>query len=205
MKKKDAFSRYASVVIASLAVATSLVAQLSLVEINRELLLSAGAAILGAGAAGLYVWAALRLRERIRERNRPRVFISYCDQDADFVLRLQSALIEHGTVPIVDRLELRVGDDIRKAVEELIETADYFIHVASACSAESASSKVELEYAQNHSKRILPIIIEGGALPESLDGVFYADFRESFESGVAALDRSLPKKRRSSTESADAA
>lgn len=124
-------------------------------------------------------------------RNRPTIFISYTHADAEFVAELVTDLRRMHTQPIVDRLEMRVGEDIRTAVDNMIDKADYFLFVASENSAKSDWAKKELEQALVRKKHVLPVVLNREGVPESLSGIFYADFSKEYEKGLAQLEKSI--------------
>ena len=69
--------------------------------------------------------------------NRTRVFVCYAHADSDFVIALADGLKSLNAVPLIDRFELNVGDDIRTAVDNMIDRADCFIFVVSEASSKS--------------------------------------------------------------------
>ncbi len=137
-----------------------------------------------AGAAIAYAFA---MAAKMVSRALPSVFISYSHEDTDFVDQLSEALREVDVNPIVDRLELKVGDDIRSAVDNMIDRSDYFLFVISSNSAKSDWAKKEIEQATKREKTILPIVLDIDAIPESLSGVYYADFTGEFLDGMTQL------------------
>lgn len=182
---------YFSSFIAVIAVLVSLASVISLVEIDKNLIIQAGAALAGAGVSVIYALILIRVRQRIRERNRPRVFISYSHQDLEFVNKLKNDLEDIGVIPLIDRLELRVGDNIKQAVDRMIDRCDYVIYVSSENTKNSSWSNKEIEQAVKREKKILPVLLSDGTLPEVLNGVYYADFTETYEHGISALERTL--------------
>ena len=148
-----------------------------------------------ASVAGATLAYAMARAYKLASRNLPAVFISYSHQDSQFAEKLAKALEAIDVEPIVDRLELTVGDDIRSAVDEMIDRSDYFLYVISKNSANSNWAKKEIEQATKRDKRILPVVLDVDAVPESLSGVYYADFTGDFESGIAQLEKTLQRRR----------
>ena len=92
---------------------------------------------------------------------------------------------------LVDQLELKVGDDIKGAVDNMIDSADSIIFVISKHSAASNWAKKELDQAFFRKKKILPIVLDKEAVPEILSGVYYADLTEDPKAGFEQLRRSF--------------
>ncbi len=147
------------------------------------------AALMGAGLAVALAQIMYGLR------NRRSVFLSYAHQDTDFAMKLVDDLRKMNVEPIVDRLELKVGEDIRTAVDRMMEEADYFLFVVSDNSMKSDWTKKELEQAIARKKGVLPVVLNPKALPESLSGVFYADFSKEYEQGLFQLRKTFRRTR----------
>ena len=124
-------------------------------------------------------------------RTRRTVFISYTHQDADFVMKLAEDLKRMNLEPLIDRLELQVGDNIRQAVDEMIDKSDYFLFVVSENSMKSTWAKKELEQAMSRKKKVLPIVLHAPSVPQELSGVFYANFSEGYETGIGQLQKTF--------------
>ena len=186
---------YLSSFVAIIAVLVSLFSVTSLVKIDKDLIFQAGASLSGAGVAVVYALILIRIRQRIRERSKPRVFISYSHQDLEFVNKLKNDLENIGVVPLIDKLELRVGDNIKQAVDRMIDRCDYVIYVSSENTKNSSWSNKEIEQAFERDKKILPVVLSDGTLPEILNGVYYADFTGNYEHGISALERTFSGKK----------
>jgi hypothetical protein len=133
---------------------------------------------------------------KFASRKEPVVFISYAHKDADFVRKLVDELQKMDVCPLFDQFELKVGDDIRIAVDNMIDRSDYFAFIISTNSVESSWAKKEIEQAMKRDKRILPVVIDLNSVPEELSGIYYADFSKDFETGMAQLRKTLqPNKR----------
>lgn len=185
--------REPSIALAVAAAIVSIASVLLTLELDRQLLIGAASAVAGSIVAVIYSYFLIRVLQRIRERTRKRVFIAYNHKDSDFVLKLADDMRSIGVNPVVDRFELRVGDDIRGAVDKMIDTCDFFVFVASESTKDSPWAKNEVEQAVKRGKKILPVMLKQKALPESLSGVYYADFSASYEQGFEALARTFGK------------
>jgi len=149
-----------------------------------------------ASITGAAVAYAAALAMKTVSRQAPSVFISYSHQDTAFTDKLAKSLKDADVDPIVDRLELNVGDDIRSAVDDMIDRSDYFLCVISKNSAKSDWAKKEIEQAVRRGKRILPLVLDADAIPEPLSGVYYADFTNEFDAGLAQLLKTLQRSKR---------
>lgn len=180
------------VALAVAAVASIATMSYVVLETSKALPLISGSLASVVGGAIAY---ALAMAYKAASREVPAVFISYSHEDAEFAGKVSKALAELDVEPILDRLELKVGDDIKAAVDEMIGRSDYFLFIISGNSANSDWAKKEMEQAIEREKRILPVVLDAEAIPEPLSGIYYADFTGEFEAGVDQLKRTLLRKR----------
>jgi TIR domain len=117
----------------------------------------------------------------------PQVFISYERSDHDFARQLAAELAEIGARPILDRDALRVGDNVSTTLNKLIGSSDYIVLIASEASRSSQWVETELKEALKLGKRVLPVLTNADALPPELRDVYYADFTENRQQGLAEL------------------
>ena len=108
-------------------------------------------------------------------------------------------------IPLIDRLELRVGDNIKQAVDRMIDRCDYVIYVSSENTKNSSWSNKEIEQAVKRDKKVLPVVLSDGTLPEILNGVYYADFTETYEHGISALERTFSGKKTAQNKETESA
>lgn len=125
-------------------------------------------------------------------RNKPRVFISYSSQDKSFVDKLYDDLRPFKIFVWYDRWEIAVGDSIVDKISEGLETSVTLIIVLSQASVSSRWVKEELNTIimrrmSDSDIRILPVLIESCEIPSLLKHIRYADFRDSYEEGLANL------------------
>ena len=187
------FMRNISLVAPAVAALASIAAMSYFVlETSKALPLVSGTLASVVGGAIAY---ALAMAYKAASREVPAVFISYSHGDAEFAGKVSKALADLDVEPILDRLELKVGDDIRAAVDEMIDRSDYFLFIISGNSANSDWAKKEMEQAIKREKRILPVVLDAEAIPEPLSGIYYADFTGDFEAGIDQLKRTLQGKR----------
>ena len=124
-------------------------------------------------------------------RSKKIIFVSYTHSDSDFVNELIEKLSDLNVRFLVDRLELKVGDNIKSAVDNMIDSSDSIIFVVSKSSTESNWAQKELEQALSRKKKLLPVVLDRDAIPEPLSGLYYADFSESPEVGFEQLRKTL--------------
>lgn len=124
------------------------------------------------------------------------VFISYSRTDHDFVDRLAKNLVSERFHVWLDRWEMKVGDSLIDRIQSAIKSSDYLCVVLSKASVSSDWCKKELNSAlmrELEEKRVvvLPVLLEDCEIPFFLKEKFYADFRNSFQSGFQDLRNAL--------------
>jgi len=85
----------------------------------------------------------------------PKVFLAYVQEDTAAVDRLFRALDEHAFAPWMDRRKLLPGQNWPRAIEEAIETSDFFL----ACYSQNSVGKkggfqAEIRYALECARRV---------------------------------------------------
>lgn len=194
MKKIDkAFHLVKKELIVALALAASLVSLFSLmvVLLPKDAFAVAGGVVTSVGGA---VIAYLVIRSLKFIRSKKTIFVSYTHADSEFVNQLIEELSDLNVRFLVDRIELHVGDDIKTAVDSMIDAADSIIFVVSMASSDSKWSKNELEQAMSRKKKILPVVLNADAIPIALSGLYYADFSTERAVGFAQLRKTLGRK-----------
>jgi isopentenyl diphosphate isomerase/L-lactate dehydrogenase-like FMN-dependent dehydrogenase len=193
MKLSRLFHNNIGLVIAVGGVAISAYLLSSQLNPSKDLLIKYGATIAGALVGVINTYIIIRIFQRISERGKKRVFISYNHQDSEFAMKLADSLKEIGVKPVMDRLELRVGDDIQSAIDKMIESSEFVIIIASANSQKSDWMYKESLQALKRQKKILPVALDPSAIPDDLKGIFYADFSKDYDAGIEQLTKSFPK------------
>lgn len=99
-----------------------------------------------------------------------RFFISHNSADKDYARRLAAALEVHGVQVWFDEWDIKVGESIPEAVSAGLDNADQFVLLWSANAAKSAWVAAEMnatigKWLSERSKRILPIQLDGTAMP----------------------------------------
>ena len=126
------------------------------------------------------------------------VFISYSHSDEEFVDKFAAHLVKQNTHVWVDTWNLNVGDSILTKVQEAIEESSALLVVLSKASVESEWCKKELNSGlmrelEEKKVIVLPVLIEDCKIPLFLREKMYADFRTSFDKGLALVVDSLAK------------
>jgi hypothetical protein len=123
---------------------------------------------------------ALATERRIIGTSRASVFISYAHEDQEFVLALVEALLRHKLDVRYDRVVLRVGDSLIRAIAREIKDGDFLIAVVSPASIQSEWCQTEVALARTdgiNQKRakVLPVRLRGAPMPEMLGDTLWAD------------------------------
>lgn len=118
-----------------------------------------------------------------------KVFISHSSKDKAFVRRLVGDLKAESVSIWIDEVELKVGDSLHQAIERGIQKSSWLILVLSHNSVESPWFQQELNaaFALELSRQkvfILPVVIDECDIPLFLRDKVYADFRNSYDTGL---------------------
>jgi TIR domain len=124
------------------------------------------------------------------------IFISYSHKDKEFVDRLLKDLSAENVRAWLDEAEINPGDSIMRKIENGLSEVDYVGIILSNNSVESEWVRKEMDMGLISSLGkqkigIVPIVIEDCEVPLSLRDLYWADFRQSYENGLAKLMRTL--------------
>ena len=131
---------------------------------------------------------------RVSDDSPIQVFVSHCRRDLSFARRLIEDL--NGRVENlkcwIDELELQPSDPFPEKIAAALRSADYVVVVLSEAAVRSRWVLAELNTAlernlSGDSTTVVPVVIESCDIPELLRSRIYADFRESYESGLNQL------------------
>jgi hypothetical protein len=130
------------------------------------------------------------------------VFVSYSHKDRRFVRKLNRDLEQLGVTVWLDEKALRAGDSLLRTIRDGIDKSDHFIVILSEASVSSEWVQREIDVAsaieiRTGKKKVIPVLRHTVALPVMLEGKFYADFRDNYQQGLAALRRGLRVDQRS--------
>ena len=120
---------------------------------------------------------------RIIKGNIPKIFLCHSRDDKDFVERLANDLVNEGCRVWFDKWEIRIGDNIVKAINSGIGESDYLAFIISKSSVESPWVMNEwtsmfIQVVNEKKAKILPILIEDCEVPAILRPYKYADLRD---------------------------
>lgn len=131
--------------------------------------------------------------------DRPLVFICHASEDKPFVDRLVIELDRRALHAWYDKREILVGDSIVGRINEALVSTRFLIVVLSPRSiikpwvTRELNSTLMRQLDQQNSA-ILPVLIEDCSLPPLLADLKYADFRHSFDNGLAELVAAIRRK-----------
>lgn len=122
----------------------------------------------------------------------PKLFISHSSLDKTFVRRLTNNLRKRNVRTWVDERQIKVGQPIPRRIQEGISQCDFFLIVVSEASVRSKWVEQELNSAyfaavSNRRDSILPVLVDNVELPKAIRHLKFADFRDSFATGLKEL------------------
>jgi WD40 repeat protein len=129
------------------------------------------------------------------------VFLSYSRRDAGFAAQLHTFLAERGKDVWIDAEDIPASSPWRADIAAGIDAADNVVFIVSPDSVGSEECAHELEYAQSHGKRIVPIVCretDPHTAPEALAEVNWIFARDgddrdaALETLVQAIETDLP-------------
>jgi HEAT repeat protein len=120
------------------------------------------------------------------------LFLSYSSADRSFAQRLATDLTAYGLRVWWDHWEMRVGDSLTEKIQDGISRSSWLAILLSPDSVNAPWVKRELSAAlaeeiEGSHVIVLPLLIAECNLPPFLKDRKYADFRDSYESGLGAL------------------
>ncbi len=166
-------------------------------EVVQGLLLGTIGSIIG--AAIIAIPAKLFARKSV-----PSVFISYHHEDKAIALKIASEIRKVSSHVWMDDMEIHVGDNVVDKIAKGLSESDYFVIVLSDNAVKSKWAEMELSKAIELEKAVLPIKIDDSEIPSMIKNIAYADFRNSFDTGLDKLIKALVVKAHNKANSADA-
>ena len=152
---------------------------------------------------------------RFEAQTLPKVFIAHVKEDAEAASRIYDALENAGFRPWMELRKLLPGQNWPRAIENAIETSDFFL----ACFSENSVNKwggfqAEIRYALDCARRmpldeifIIPVRLNACRLPQSIQRELHqVDLFPDWGRGirqVVAMIRRTAAKRRGGTSSLD--
>jgi hypothetical protein len=143
--------------------------------------------------------------------NRPKVFIAYVQEDAVFAEGIFDHLLESGFDPWLDRRKLLPGQNWPRAIEEAIETSDFFLACFSRNSVRKKGGfQAEIRYALDCRRRIplddvflIPIRLDACPVPARIQRELqYIDLFPDWDRGFGRLLAAMRRQLRSNCPAA---
>ncbi|MFC5477778.1 TIR domain-containing protein [Massilia suwonensis] len=122
-----------------------------------------------------------------------RVFFSYARSDADFVLKIASALRADGVELWVDQLDIPKGARWDESVEGALKGCACLVVVLSPASVASFNVLDEVYYTLGEEKQVVPILLHACEIPFRLKRIQYVDFSAGYQQGYEQLLVTLTK------------
>ena len=128
--------------------------------------------------------------------NLPKVFLAYVEEDAAAIDRLYAGFEEGGFAPWMDRRKLLPGQNWPRAIEDAIETSDFFVPCFSRNSvSKKGGFQAEIRYALDCARRvpldevfIVPVRLDDCRVPERIQKELqYIDLFPQWGSGLRRL------------------
>lgn len=126
-----------------------------------------------------------------------KIFLCHSSADKPFVRTVGNDLVRLGHSIWLDEFEINVGDSIVDKIDEGNKNADALILFISENSQSSEWVKREWQSAlsrqlsRDREIRIYPVLIDNCKIPAIINDVKFADFRESYHSGLDQLAAAL--------------
>ena len=129
---------------------------------------------------------------------RPRLFVCHNSEDKPTAEKIAVEMIKAGHEAFFDKWDIRPGDSLIEKISEGISDSSYLLVLLSKNSVKSNWVKKELEIAlarqiANKAVKVMPCLLEDCEIPVFLQPISYADFRGSFEHGIAELLPAIQK------------
>lgn len=137
-------------------------------------------------------------------RRQPRVFIAYVSEDAACVRRLYDGLVAEGFNPWMDARNLLPGQNWPRAIENAIETSDFFVPCFSTKSVDKRGGfQAEVRYALDCARRVplddifvAPVRLDACRVPRIIERELqHVDLFPDWQRGLRKLTRILRKGR----------
>ena len=119
------------------------------------------------------------------------LFFSYTRADAEFTLKLATALREHGIDLWIDQLDIDTGERWDRAVEGALERCSGLVVILSPTSVDSTNVMDEVSYALEEGKPVFPVVYQPCQPPFRLRRLQHTDLSEDYEGGLARLVEDL--------------
>lgn len=116
-----------------------------------------------------------------------RIFFSYARRDADFVLKVASALRSDGVELWVDQLHIPSGERWDESVQVALKSCSCLVVVLSPYSVNSHNVLDEVDYALREQKPVVPVLLRPCEIPFRLNRIQHIDFTAGYDNGYRVL------------------
>lgn len=116
------------------------------------------------------------------------VMISYSRRDGDFVRRLHETLENGGREVWVDWKDIPLSADWWEEIKAAIDGANTFVFVISPDSIGSPICNLEIDYARQHNKRLVPILYREAELEDVLDKLLDQELNDNTRAALGERD-----------------
>jgi hypothetical protein len=129
-----------------------------------------------------------------------KLFISYSRRDFPFVRDFVRSLREAGMDLWLDVANIRGGERWNASIEAALNGCTHCLVIVSPYSMKSAAVAREINFATEHQKAMIPVLLQTTPLSEKLQSIQWVDFRVSFEKALRVLLARLRGEARSAVE-----
>lgn len=137
-----------------------------------------------------------KTKRHLEDTKKRIAFLSHSSADKPFIRQLAADLTARGVSVWLDEQRIRVGDSIPDKIAQGLASSDHFVIAVSRNSVASEWVRKELNNAlvtevQRRNVHILPIRLDDSEMPGVIRDKKYADFSQSYKSGLEDLVAAL--------------
>lgn len=143
---------------------------------------------------------AIQTKEARHKEDKSKIvaFLSHSSKDKTFIRQLAADLTRNNITVWLDEQMIKVGDSIADKVSQGLAESDYFLVALSENSTQSEWVKKELNQAllteiEEKEVKVLPLLLSDCEIPALIKEKKYADFSQSYKSGLKSLLDALIK------------
>jgi TIR domain len=126
----------------------------------------------------------------------PFTFISYSRADSGFATKLATDLRKAGINIWFDQFDIPAGSRWDNEIQKALQSAATVLVILSPSSAASNNVLDEVDYAIDHNKRLIPVMLAECTVPIRLGRFQYVDFIDDYDKGFNRLVQELGEKRK---------
>ena len=185
---KDKSNRYLkpinilSVVAVLVSVISLVVSIVTILNISRELMIVIIVVVISF-FSGVFSNRLTRIISKLSRARR--VFLSYSHGMEDDIRQIIDVLRERGAKVWMDQERIKPGQDFKEEIKQAMFDADTVILFVG--KELSPNVMYEIRLAKERGKKIIPVILESGELPNDIEGLKYIDLRKNKEVGIREI------------------